>query len=480
MLVSKRKHHSILIVILILSAYVHLWNPAGFPDLFFDEGIYMRRAVTMAETGNPQEASFYDHPYFGQIILAGFVNLVGFPETVKQSLEASYLMPRILMGIFAVLDTFLIYKISEKKFGKRTAVLASVLFAVMPITWMFRRILLDSILMPFLLSSILLALYSRDYRHPGLLVLSSSVLLGLAIFTKVTAITMIPVVAFIIASGHGSKWLMRWFPGVFAVPLTWPAIATYLGHLDIWFQDVLWQAGRSTGQFLPITVMVLGIDPVTVGLGFAGIVYAMTRRDVLLILWSVPFLLFVGTIGFLQYFHYMIILPSMCVSAAYMIHTSLCRVRKTKLQNYAYVAVVVGLLVYGVTVSTSIISADLTSAQFLAMQYVIDTFDDEEFTLLAGPVYTWILDYVYRNDNVFLDYSGILYYDSNTTNEYLVVDAHFEHDLGRGEKLGDTIKNSTITKTFLQEVPDAGYLRQTYAVTGEGEKIEIRLSGVAP
>ena len=47
----------------------------------------MRRAMTVLEIGSPQEGTFYDHPYFGQIFLSGFLNVAGFPQTAEQSLE---------------------------------------------------------------------------------------------------------------------------------------------------------------------------------------------------------------------------------------------------------------------------------------------------------------------------------------------------------------------------------------------------------
>ncbi|HEX2614825.1 MAG TPA: hypothetical protein VHL10_04980, partial [Nitrososphaera sp.] len=60
----------VILIPLVLSAFTHLWNATGFPDLFYDEGIYMRRAMTVLEHQNPQENPYYyDHPLFGQIFL---------------------------------------------------------------------------------------------------------------------------------------------------------------------------------------------------------------------------------------------------------------------------------------------------------------------------------------------------------------------------------------------------------------------------
>jgi len=141
---------------LVVSAFSHLWNVAGFPDIFFDEGVYMRRAMHVLDGQSPQEGAFYDHPLFGQTFLAGVLGSIGYPHSLSPSADANsismlYVVPRIIMGLLAVADTFLIYKIAGKRYGQNVAFVSAALFAVMPMSWIFRRILLDSILLPFLL-----------------------------------------------------------------------------------------------------------------------------------------------------------------------------------------------------------------------------------------------------------------------------------------------------------------------------------------
>src|SRR4029079_5561659 len=82
------------------------------------------------------------------------VEVIGNSNTVEQL----YLIPRVIMGIFAVADTFLMYRITEYSYGRNVSIVASVLFAVMPFTWLTRRIFLESIQLPFILTSILLIL----------------------------------------------------------------------------------------------------------------------------------------------------------------------------------------------------------------------------------------------------------------------------------------------------------------------------------
>ena len=110
------------------------------------------------------------------------------------------------MGLLAVVDTFLIYKIAEYRYSRNIAFVAAILFAVMPLSLLTRGIFLDSILLPFLLSSILFAIYSKETKTiefnrrntKNLFVLLSGIFLGLAIFTKLPAFLMIPVVAYLV------------------------------------------------------------------------------------------------------------------------------------------------------------------------------------------------------------------------------------------------------------------------------------------
>ncbi|NOJ27347.1 MAG: glycosyltransferase, partial [Nitrososphaera sp.] len=207
------QRRGLLLIPLVLSGFTHLWNPAGFPDIFFDEGVYMRRAIHVIEGLGPQESYFHDHPFFGQLFLAGALILTGFPGssgTDADSISALYTVPRVLMGLLAIADTFLVFKITERKYGRNIALLASVLFAVMPITWLLRRILLDSILLPLVLSSIFFAMQSSTTGKRRIaFVLLSGAFLGLAVFTKIPAVIMMPVVGYLVLSSKDSRRLAR-------------------------------------------------------------------------------------------------------------------------------------------------------------------------------------------------------------------------------------------------------------------------------
>jgi hypothetical protein len=243
-----------IIVPLVLSAYTHLWNPIGFPAFHTDEGGYIAHGMHVLKGLGIQELSFYDHPYFAQLFLAAVFWVIGFPGSLHpsaddlHSIETLYMVPRVLMGLLAVVDTLLIYKISERRYNRNVAFIASILFAVMPITWLTRRIFLDSIQLPFLLSSIFFADYTTNLKdnRKVLMALISGGFLGLAIFTKIPAFTMIPLVGFVIYNSSTNSMNRRsllglWLIPVVLIPMIWPAYALAIGEFRLWVVGVFLQ-----------------------------------------------------------------------------------------------------------------------------------------------------------------------------------------------------------------------------------------------
>ena len=331
-------------------------------------------------------ASSYDHPYFGQLFLAAVFKLIGYPNSVlnpsnpsgssssspssssisssptnniRTSIEMLYLVPRVLMGILSIIDTFLVYKIAERRYNRNVALIASVLFAVMPMTWLLRRILLDSILMPFLLSSILFAVYyhssNTDTKYSKTTsnknkrittILLSGIFLGLAIFTKVPAFTMIPLVGFLLVyTGNNNsnsknknknkdidnksnikheklKTLGLWLIPVILIPSIWPIYSMSIGQFNMWLGGLSYQTGRENENhsLLESVDLALGIDPVLLIVGIAGIGFsAVVKRDFLFLLWVVPFIAFFAAIALVQYFYWILVIPAFCIAAARLI-----------------------------------------------------------------------------------------------------------------------------------------------------------------
>ena len=428
---------SLIAIPLVLSAFTHLWNAAEFPELHPDESDYLRKSIHYLEGFGPQETSNdpiayrdhpYTHPYFGQLFLAGLLGAVGYPNSLHptpdvQSIEMLHLVPRVLMGILAVVDTFLIYKISERRYNKNVALIASVLFAVMPMTWILRRIYLDTLLMPLLLSSILFAIYIRGPKNnnvrqwprininKNLLILLSGIFLGLAIYTKIPAFTMIPVVGYLVVSNSNSnrkKTFALWLTPVILIPLLWPAYAFSIGEFDLWLNSVMFQQGRAssgTGTNLSTAFKDLfKIDPATIILGCASLGIVGLRRDIWLLLWIIPLLLFSFYLGWVHYFHLIPIFPAFCISIGVTIDYMLNKMKNNIMTKKTAIIATSILVLFGFVSTVTLMTMNTNSVHYNAQASVIKEISQRKnsennetsgVTLVGHRMYYWIPRYIF-------------------------------------------------------------------------------------
>jgi hypothetical protein len=348
----------------------------------------------------------YDHPYFGQYFLAGMLAIVGYPESlnlsssntnseIMTSIKMLYLIPRVLIGTLAVFDTFLLYKIAERRYNRTIALIASILFAVMPITWLLRKIFLESILLPLLLSSILFALYTKDRKRNYniknnkniLIVLLSGIFLGFAILTKIPIFTMIPLVGYLVytSSNKNLKIIGIWFIPVVLIPLIWPVDAILIGDFNLWLNDVLWHTERQTTSDSPVGTTLLNslkylfqIEPVLFILGITGIIFAEIKRDFLILLWVIPFLIFLFVIDFVSFFHLIPLLPAFCIAAARMIVYLSNTISYKKIQQMLPFVVILAIGVFGLTNTTMLITTNVTPIYFEVYTSIVQYLANEE------------------------------------------------------------------------------------------------------
>jgi len=445
----------------------------------------------------PQESYFYDHPFFGQLFLAATLGIIGYPDSLDpnsgdtHSIEMLYTVPRTIMGILAVIDTLLIYKISERYYNWKVALFASLLYAVMPMTWITRRILLDSILLPFFLSSILFAIYVGFSNRKFVAILLSGISLGLAIFTKIPIVTMIPLVAFLIFmnSKKNLKMVSLWLIPVILIPSIWPAHAAFFGQFDLWLKDVISQTQRQNSEFSSIIMFFFLVDPVLLILSSAGIVFAAIKKYYFLLLWIIPFLTFLSVIGFVQYFYWIPILPAFCIAAAVFTIHLLEKVAIPKFRTMLLFAIISSIIIFGLVNNTMLITSDMSSAQFQAaafiLKYIQENKDEDnnnnsnyDVTLISSPVYSWIFNYVFNIENVVTDYREVLYYPVQSKEFLLIADPHFKSNIGSGRQLQNTYGNTTLIKTFKGDVFDFDLDRYPYTSmvkNYEGSIIDIRI-----
>ena len=455
---------------LALAAFTHLWNPIGFPSIYVDEAHYMRRTMNVLEGLGPQESArtyhhSYDHPYFGQIFLASILAVVGYPNSLSvsdyrsiHSIEMLYLIPRVVMGLLAVVDTFFIYKIAERRYSTKVAFIASLFFAVMPLGWFIRRIWLESIQLPFLLLSILLVVHhAKDpLKNNGdndgkakeniLLVLISGILLGLSIFTKIPAFTMIPLVGYLVYTTNKKnlKILGIWFIPVFSIPLIWPAYAMYLDQFDIWYKDLFWQASR-TGEGDTVSQVLIDLfklDPLLLVLGVVGLIFSVVKRDLFLFLWTLPFIIFSYSVVHSSYWYFIPLIPAFCIGGARLISTMANLIDKKTVQQIFSVGVISAIGIFGLISTTMLITANVTSSYFKAAEFITRSLPthiegNNNKVLVSGGVglatFTWIPMYILGMDHDFrmlhILFSNSSTQPTKTTKALFVVDRPFDNTM---------------------------------------------------
>ena len=461
----------LLLIPLSLSAFTHIWNPAGFPDIFFDEGVYVGRALHILAGLGPQETQdYYDHPFFGQIFLAEVFKLIGYPDnmlssSVNDSIQSLYATPRILMGVLAVIDTFLIYKMTERRYNTSSAFLASILFAVMPMSWFTRRIMLDSILLPLLLSSILIAVWLRKKENIGNaveengytkkynkmpLVLLSGIFLGLAIFTKIPVVVMIPLVGYLIFSNSNRKLrtLGLWLIPVILIPLIWPAYSITKGQFEYWLDTAIYQATRNGAPLFDTLAYNFTIDPVLYILFFGGLILAALRKNLFILLWAIPFLIFLYFINWAPYTSLIPLIPVFCISSAILLHDIVTFVIRGRYARWALWSMISVIGIFGLLSTSVLVTLNVTSAQFQTMSFVTKFFQNdknaaETYMLVSSPVYSWIFNYVYKINFVLRDYYDYEYQSIKPDKILLIADGQFHYDLE--DKILSQLYNDTQT-----------------------------------
>jgi hypothetical protein len=528
-----------------------LWNPIGFPTIHPDEGYYIGRSIHVSDGLGPKEdAARYDHPYFSWLFLGSIFSLIGYPDSADptpgnaHSIEMVWLFPRVIMGILAVVDTFLIYKIAEWRYNRNVAFIAAILFAVMPYTWLIRRALIEPIQLPFLLTAILFALYSglnarqksklkeikkvksreengeikvreRERESQGkdsnnyhnykkasnrniILLLSSGIFMGLTIFTKIPAVTLIPLVGFIVFTNNKKsfKALGIWIIPVILIPLIWPAYALFAGHLESWLDDVVWQATERPESSLWNSLRdLIRIDPVLILLGSIGFVYAALKKDPLILLWLIPFIVFFYFVGRITYNYWVPLLPAFCITGAVFItdlsDKVMSRISKS-IGRFLPFVVVSSIAIFGLIINVMLITINLTSTQIQAAafaQYELNkdsssagnsASSTSNVSVISGPNYSWIFKYVFKEENVldnFRDRSPI-----DTEKFIMITDMPYKtflrrDDSDRSERLETLYDNTLSLAKFNWNTSSFDYDKYPYFSVRQGRagsEVDVR------
>ena len=483
---------------LILAGFTHLWNPIGFPVPNEDESIYLGRAVNFLNTLEVTDNSIgYDHPYFGQIFLAAFLGITGYQDFFSSpghlNYEMIFLIPRIFMGILAIADTFLIFKIAELLYNRKVGFVAAILFAVTPTTWLTRWILLDSIQLPLILLSILFAVFSFRGTREGsknnskniLLVLLSGTFLGLSIFTKIPAIMIVPLVGYLIFTN--SKWNFKilglWFIPVILIPLLWPAYSISVGEFNSWLNGIIKQAHRAPNPLYFSITEFLMRDPLLLIVGSIGIILAVVKKDLFILLAVIPFLIFMYFVNYVVLHHLMWVVVILCISASRLFVDILTFVKRYKPLLLLSLGGISLFFVFAFTSTIELVTRNETS-QFFGAAALVDQYleaklitnnnnspdSNKNIKVLGNTFFIWIQQYVFHNDNYVSFFQIPKKLEFENQNVISIIDSRFKRELQRDDYTGITLRK--MFSTF-----DTKSIA-TFNPTLYGDKIDILLTNL--
>ena len=439
-----------------------------------DEDIYIRKALRALE-GLPLEPDT-SNPIYGWLFLTLGLAAAGYPDlsgpqgdVTAHSIEMLYLIPRLLMGILGVLDTFLIYMICIYYYkSKKVAVIASTLFAVMPMTWMTRYVLLESIQLPFLLSSVLLAILtskiSNNSTDKNITIISSNlvsgIFLGLAIFIKTPAFAMIPLLAFIVYRNSKSlKNLGLWLIPVFLLPLMSPLYAASFGMFDNWWDGIFYQVDRQNRPLLDFTgqnpdnaiTALLKIDPILLVAGTVSIIFLSIRKDLLILLWTVPYFILFYFLGYVSFFHFIPLFPAFCIAFAKLIVflSDRISIKNKIISQVTTYAIISGLCIFGLISTIILITTNVNFNHFetaaMIARYLPDTDNlnssaNRMSVIMGESRFYWIWKWVLHKDHVYTSYGIYKSPDNDDDKIIMIIDGTFDY-----------WKRTNINKTQLRE-----------------------------
>src|SRR5262245_24392421 len=152
---AKPAEWAIIAGLILIGLIAHGFNMFNYPAFTFngDEGIYTGQALAVLRMGRLAPYTyFYDHAPGGWIFLAAWMALSGGPHAFGSAIDSG----RVLMLLLHVATIHRLYRVArECGCGRSAAALATLLFALSPLTIFYGRpVMLDSIMLFWLLISL--------------------------------------------------------------------------------------------------------------------------------------------------------------------------------------------------------------------------------------------------------------------------------------------------------------------------------------
>jgi len=132
-----------------------------------------------------------------------------------------------------------------------------------------------------------------------------------------------------------------------------------------------------------------------------GIAFAAIRRDYFILLWVVSFLIFSYFVQWTLYFHFILVLPVICIASALIIVDISNKIfrKKNSYKKVVPFAVISAIGIFGLASTVLIITTNVLFVQIahvaLAVQEIETDRVMDDLTVISAPEYSWIFNYIF-------------------------------------------------------------------------------------
>ena len=208
------------------------------------------------------------------------------------------------------------------------------------------------------------------------------------------------------------------------------------------------------------------IDPVLVVLATVGLIFAILKKDPFILLWAIPNLLYFSAVGWVPNHLFIPLIPLSCIAVAVLIINLSGRIKRKNIKKMLPWAVISAIGMFGLVSTTMLITTNVSADQIQIIRFVSGYLNNynmrnENITLVANPIYTWIFKYVYNRDhsvNVIREFD----YEPVKTNKILLI-TDIEYNLSpENERLRAVYNTTTSLLKFKGLIDNFDFWRYPY------------------
>ena len=388
---------------------MHLPNLLGYPAWFYDEGAYLTSSLQWLQTGH---LTYYGHPFGPLAILAALFAAVN---------PRDYLIPRILMVGFSVIDGLLLYRVTVLFFpnDNRLAILTPLLYEATPLSARYLRLtVVDNFLALFFLLSILFTLSKP--KNPIL----SGIAYSASLISKQTAIFFLPgFLVLFFTKKKNPRYIISWLILSSILPIIW----ILYGTTQVGFSNLIDQQFGLTGlggeravSAVSLIVQRISTRDPFIFFGLAGIIWAAYKRRWALLAFPVAYYLaFIVLFLKISTVYLIPTLPFLSILSSLLLFEVFDRVPKIgnpkALKTTLFAILLVALIASSLFLVTTQSPSD---SQQAALSYVGGLGSPK---VITSATYIWLLKQNYPNVIV-LDRYTVPWSTLNSSTVYLIVD----------------------------------------------------------